>query len=72
MRWPPRHEPRRLAVTAVVLMGLGACTNVGPDYQKPEIVVPDLWQQALTRGLTEDRAITRFGARCSTSRSSTT
>ena len=39
----------------VVALALSACA-VGPDYEPPEVPVPDAWQSAAVEGLTEGTA----------------
>ncbi|MCP5364743.1 MAG: efflux transporter outer membrane subunit [Hyphomicrobiales bacterium] len=39
-----------LISVSMILLGSG-CMSVGPDYEPPETVVPDLWTQDLRRGL---------------------
>jgi outer membrane protein TolC len=35
---------------------LSGCAAVGPDYQKPEVEVPDKWQAPLIEGVTEGQS----------------
>lgn len=42
---------RTAALLAVSLLSLHACKVVGPDYEAPEIQVPDQWHRELTSGL---------------------
>jgi len=41
---------------AAVMLILSGCAAVGPDYQKPEVKVPDQWQAPLIEGVTEGQA----------------
>jgi NodT family efflux transporter outer membrane factor (OMF) lipoprotein len=52
---PPRPSgPDRVHHGAIALVALVAgCTNVGPDYEQPELSLPKTWQQALSDGLQE-------------------
>ena len=47
---------RRCLVPAVVAVALSACAAVGPDYEPPEVPVPDAWQSAAVEGLSEGTA----------------
>ena len=46
-RWPPRL----VALVAIVLL-MGACTTVGPDFEPPEAPVAPDWYQEERNGLT--------------------
>jgi NodT family efflux transporter outer membrane factor (OMF) lipoprotein len=49
-------QTRRLtALCLTALLVIGGCA-VGPDYQEPEIVTPDVWHQDLVRGLSGGQA----------------
>lgn len=39
-----------MALSGILLI-LGGCLTVGPDYEAPEVETPDAWQQAATAGL---------------------
>ncbi|MFV2071649.1 MAG: efflux transporter outer membrane subunit [Thermoanaerobaculales bacterium] len=49
--WTMKYAP---AIAAVAL--LAGCTTVGPDYEEPEVAVPDAWHTAATAGLAEGEA----------------
>src|SRR4051812_40367029 len=40
----PCRSPALLA--AVLCLGFSACAVVGPDYQRPEVLLQDAWQYA--------------------------
>jgi multidrug efflux system outer membrane protein len=46
----------RVLRAASLVVGVTACSAVGPDYQAPKAELPDLWEQDLSRGLVEGRA----------------
>lgn len=50
-----RRNPTYLAVAPVLLL-LTGCMLVGPDYAPPDAQTPDLWQQELLGGLSNDSA----------------
>lgn len=64
--WFVAGEPRRFSmkrtwilkyapvIAAVAL--LAGCTTVGPDYEEPEVTVPDTWHTVATEGLPEGEA----------------
>ena len=50
-RWIPQGLTLFLAV-----LTLAGCAAVGPDYEQPEVPVPDAWQNAALEGLFEGEA----------------
>ncbi|MFA9565840.1 MAG: hypothetical protein ACERLM_14205, partial [Acidimicrobiales bacterium] len=44
-------------VSVVGVALLVACTTVGPDYEQPEIQMPDAWHTAATEGLEDGDAV---------------
>ena len=40
---PERHRARRFLPYVLLLMGLSACTTVGPDYVEPKQPLPVAW-----------------------------
>ena len=49
--WILKYAP---VIAAVAL--LAGCTTVGPDYEEPEVTVPDTWHTVATEGLPEGEA----------------
>jgi multidrug efflux system outer membrane protein len=41
-------------VTAVGILCIAGCMTVGPDYEQPEVAVPDAWHTAATADLAND------------------
>ena len=49
------RRPAGLMMLLVLLAGVTACT-VGPDYQRPESTVPDVWRTRAVEGIGEGQA----------------
>jgi NodT family efflux transporter outer membrane factor (OMF) lipoprotein len=49
---PPAHPSRRTALAALAAALNSACAAVGPDYEVPELRLPETWQAPQEAGLT--------------------
>jgi len=48
-----QRTQRSALLTALVALPLATSCKVGPDYQRPEVPLPDQWHQEVTDGLAE-------------------
>lgn len=53
-----RRAARTVAVSAAALLILQGCSviKVGPDYEEPEMAVPDTWHEKVSQGLDQGEA----------------